>query len=966
MTQEFTEKVEKIISKSKELVQEYNHIEIQPWHMVLALLDDPDSALKKVIVKSGGDSLMVERAIKRKIVQLPVQTPPPDEIGFSKNAYKVIQNAQKISSKNKDKYCTLDSLILALLDFGDVSNVFQSSGIDINTLKEQVKKLRSGGPADSKNAEETFDALSKYAIDMTALAEQGKFDPVIGRDDEIRRVIRVLTCRKKNNPCLIGEPGVGKTAIIEGLAQRIVANDIPANLKCRLYSLDMGSLVAGTAYRGDFEKRLKAVLNEVTSSEENIILFIDEIHLVLGAGATSGSMDAANLLKPMLARGELRCIGATTLAEYREYVEKDAAFERRFQQVYVGEPSVQDTITILRGLKEKFEAYAGVKILDSALVQAAYLSNRYITNRFLPDKAIDLIDEACAYAKVQLESQPEQIDILQRKKFQLEIEKTALSGEKSQFAKDRLQKVEEEIAQLNENLKPLLSQYESEKKRIDEIGTMNKKLDEIRNKIADAERKHDLTLAADLKYYALPEVENRLKQLEAKREQELNDMIEEEGENYGHGQALDNNELFNDENMENGKHEAPKPPKERLLKEIIGPNEIADIVSKWTGIPVQRLSQGEAERFLHLAEHLHHRIIGQDEAVELVAEAILRSRAGLAREHAPGGSFLFLGPTGVGKTELAKALACELFDDEKYIVRIDMTEYMEKHSVSRLIGAPPGYVGYEESGLLTEAVRRRPYSIVLFDEVEKAHPEVINILLQVLDDGVLTDGKGRTVDFSNTVIIMTSNLGYRPLQALALNGKTDIDAITREKVMEEVRQRLKPELINRLDDIILFHPLSQKQLRTIIVNQMKNIEKRIAKQGLMNLKLNMTEAAQDFVLREAYDPAYGARPIRRYLEKHIVTRLSYLKMKNKLFPGCIVNIDFSEDKNKPVDHQILLNVNGGASGAASPLYSPSISSDYSGSYNPRKRYFEDDALIFTIQPPELDLNATDDKMDLWE
>jgi len=979
MSENFTEKVEKIILKSKELAQEASHIEIQPWHMFLALLDDPDGVLKKIISKSGGDSLMVERAIKRKIVHLPVQTPPPENITFSKNGYKIIQNAQKISSKNKDKFCTLDSLILALIEWNEIASILQSSGIDVSNMKEQVKKLRGSGTADSKNAEDTFDALNKYAIDMTALAEQGKFDPVIGRDDEIRRVIRVLTCRKKNNPCLIGEPGVGKTAIIEGLAQRIVANDIPTNLKCRLYSLDMGSLVAGTAYRGDFEKRLKAVLNEVTSSEENIILFIDEIHLVLGAGKTSGSMDAANLLKPMLARGELRCIGATTLAEYREYVEKDAAFERRFQQVYVGEPSVQDTITILRGLKEKFEAYAGVKILDSALVQAAYLSNRYITNRFLPDKAIDLVDEACAYAKVQLESQPEQIDILQRKKFQLEIEKTALSGEKSQIAKDRLQKVEEEIRKLEEELKPLMEQYKNEKKRIDEIGIMNKKLDEIRYKIADAERRQDLALAADLKYYALPEVENRIKELEAKREKELDEMIEEEGDNYGHGQQIDNDTLFHEEeenenrnsysktndskhNNNNNKNKNSNEGKERLLKEIIGPNEIADIVSKWTGIPVQRLSQGEAERFLHLAEHLHNRIIGQDEAVELVSEAILRSRAGLAREKAPAGSFLFLGPTGVGKTELAKALACELFDDEKYIVRIDMTEYMEKHSVSRLIGAPPGYVGYEESGQLTEAVRRRPYSIVLFDEVEKAHPEVINILLQVLDDGVLTDGKGRTVDFSNTVIIMTSNLGYRPLQELALQGRTDIDGSTRSRVMEEVRQCLKPELINRLDDIILFHPLSQKELRSIIVNQVKYIENRIGKQGLINLKLHMTEAAQDFILREAYDAAYGARPIRRYLEKHIVTRLSYLKIKGKLYAGCTVNIDYSGEENKLVDDQILLNNDNESNISSpyhSPYHSPSLRSNNSGSYKygGNKRYFEDDALTFTIQPPELDLNS---------
>jgi len=938
MTENFSDKVEKILLKSKELAQENSHIEVQSYHILLTLLDeDSDTTLKKIINKCGGDTLMVERALKRKLVHLPVQNPPPTDITFSKKAYQLIQNAQKLSAKNNDKFCTIDSLILAILESDDISSLLKSTGIDLDRVKEQVKKLRKGsGPADTKNAEDTFDALNKYAIDMTALAEQGKFDPVIGRDDEIRRVIRVLTCRKKNNPCLIGEPGVGKTAIIEGLAQRIIANDVPANLKCRLFSLDMGSLVAGSAYRGDFEKRLKAVLNEVTTSEEPIILFIDEIHLVLGAGKTSGSMDAANLLKPMLARGELRCIGATTLAEYREYVEKDAAFERRFQQVYVGEPSIQDTITILRGLKEKYEAYAGVKILDSALVQAAYLSNRYITNRFLPDKAIDLIDEACAYAKVQLESQPEQIDILERKRFQLEIEKTALAGEKSQTAKDRLQKVEEEIEKLNEQLKPLKIQYESEKKRIDEIGAMNKKLDEIRYKIAEAERKQDLALAADLKYYALPEVENRLKELEARREKEINEMIEE-GDHFNSSTSPSSLPQ-----LDSATNNPPQEPKERLLKEIIGPNEIADIVSKWTGIPVQRLSQGEAERFLHLAEHLHQRIIGQDEAVELVAEAILRSRAGLSREKAPAGSFLFLGPTGVGKTELAKALAAELFDDEKHIVRIDMTEYMEKHSVSRLIGAPPGYVGYEESGQLTEAVRRRPYSIVLFDEVEKAHPEVMNILLQVLDDGVLTDGKGRTVDFSNTVIIMTSNLGYRPLQTLALQGRTDIDPDTRNKVMEEVRQYLKPELINRLDDIILFHPLCHTQLRSIITNQIKYIEQRIAKQGLMNLTLSMTKEAQDFVLKEAYDPAYGARPIRRYLEKHIVTRLSYLKIKGKLYPGCTVKIDCSYDGVKPVEDQILLNHR-----------SPSPTSP-SSSYNPRKRYFEDDALIFTIQPPTND------------
>lgn len=973
---------------SQDLARESSHIEIQPYHIALALLNDTDNFFKNIITKAGGDALMVERAIKRKFVQIPVQNPPPEDITLSHASLKVVQAAKKICSQQNDQYCTVDHLILALIETREISTILKDAGIEIKSIQEAVKKVRGNTRADSKNAEETYEALSKYAVDMTKLAEQGKLDPVIGRDDEIRRVIRVLTRRTKNNPALVGEPGVGKTAIVEGLAQRIVQNDVPKNLRCQLFSLDMGALIAGAKYRGEFEERLKAVLNEVKAADGNIILFIDEIHLVLGAGSTSGSMDAANLLKPMLARGELRCIGATTLNEYRQYVEKDAAFERRFQQVYVGEPSVQDTVTILRGLKEKYEAHAGVKILDSALIQAAYLANRYITNRFLPDKAIDLVDEACANARVQLDSQPEQIDILERKRFQLEIEETALSGEKSAAAKERLAKVQEEIKQLNDQLQPLKEQYKVEKKRIDEIGTMNKKLDEIRKKIADAERRHDLALAADLKYYALPEVENRLAELEAKKQEEINELLEEQ-ENKIHDIEVNSYAMEDDnfnvsglntaENQQNSnnnnKPTIPMASKtnnnERLLKEIIGPNEIADVVSKWTGIPLQRLSQGEADRYLHLAEKLHERIIGQDEAVDLIAEAILRSRAGLARENAPSGSFLFLGPTGVGKTELAKALACELFDDEKYIIRIDMSEYLEPHSVSRLIGAPPGYVGYEESGQLTEAVRRRPYAVVLFDEIEKAHPEVINILLQVLDDGELTDGKGRRVDFSNTVIIMTSNLGYQPLQNLALQHRTDIDDATREQVLREVRQFLRPELINRLDDLVLFHPLSTTQLRQIITNQVKNIEKRIAQQGFLHLSLNLTDAAKDYILHEAYDPAYGARPIRRYLEKHIVTQLSRMKIQHKLYPGSRIDIDYNPEKeaNSTLPNGLSINAseksnNNNISLPSSVASSPRL--NYSGASSPtsfsKKRYHDSDSLTFTVHLPES--NTNDDKMEI--
>lgn len=683
------------------------------------------------------------------------------------------------------------------------------------------------------------------------MAKEGKFDPVVGRDDEIRRVIQVLSRRTKNNPVLIGEPGVGKTAIVEGLAQRIVRGDVPANLQSQLFTLDIGLLVAGAKYRGEFEERLTAVLKEVKEAEGGVILFIDEIHLVLGAGKAEGAMDAANLLKPMLARGELRCIGATTLGEYRKHVEKDPAFERRFQQVYVGEPSVEATISILRGIKEKYEAHHGVTIADSALVIAAQLSARYITNRYLPDKAIDLVDEACANVRVQLDSQPEIIDRLERQKLQLEIEEKALELEKDTASKDRIKKVKDEIQRIDEELKPLKLKYETEKTRLDEIAKLKEKLESLKLKMTDAEMKRDLALVADLKYYAIPELEKRIQQL-----------------------TLEKNKR-KDENA--------------LLQERVGPEQITEVVSRWTGIPVNRLSQTERDRLLHLRDALHKRVIGQDKAVDAVVEAVLRSRAGLSRRDKPTGSFLFLGPTGVGKTELAKALAGELFDDDKHIIRIDMSEYMERHSMTRLIGAPPSYVGYEEGGQLTEAVRRRPYNVVLFDEVEKAHTDVLNLLLQVLDDGRLTDGQGRTVDFSNVVVILTSNIGSEYLA-----GVDTVNDEVRERVMARVRQHFRPEFLNRLDDIITFSPLSKRELYKVIEKQLNLLEDERFEEK--DIHLDIKDAAKALILREAYDPLYGARPLGRYLEKHVVTELGKMILRGQLEDHSVVTVDAENNK----------------------------------------------------------------------
>jgi len=834
--QKFTQKSLETIQNAQNLAVEYQCSQIEEEHLLLALLSQKDSLIKELLKKIGiSDGF--ENDLRYEVENKPRMTGgarTADSIYVAQDVDIVLTNSEKIASKMQDEYVSVEHIMIALLDNPNkvVKELFNKYKLNKNDFLKALSSVRGNTRVTSDNPESTYNVLKKYGQDLVALAREQKLDPVIGRDSEIRNVIRILSRKTKNNPCLIGEPGVGKTAIAEGLALRIVRGDVPEGLKdSTIFSLDMGSLVAGAKYRGEFEERLKAVLQEVKKSEGKIILFIDELHTIVGAGKTDGAMDAGNLLKPMLARGELHCIGATTLNEYREYIEKDKALERRFQTVLVDEPTVEDTISILRGLKERYEVYHGVKISDGSLIAAATLSHRYISDRFLPDKAIDLVDEACSIIKTEMKSMPTELDEVSRKIMQLEIEETALSKETDDISKKRLADLQKEKSELKAKFESMKAKWENEKVVIEKVQKLREEIERVNADIEKAERNYELNKAAELKYGKLPELQKELEKQE--------DIYEE--------------------NIENG-----------LLRNKVTDDEIAEIISRWTGIPVKKLMEGEREKILHLKEILHKRVIGQDEAVQDVSEAIMRSRAGISDPKKPIGSFMFLGPTGVGKTELAKSLAESLFDDEHNMIRIDMSEYMEKYSVSRLIGAPPGYVGYEEGGQLTEAVRRKPYSVVLFDEIEKAHPDVFNILLQVLDDGRITDSQGRTIDFKNTIIILTSNLGSDFILE-GINGNGEILEEAREKVETLLKRSFRPEFLNRLDEIIFYKPLKKSEIARILELLIVDLEKRLEDK---HITLELTESAKEYLIDNGYDEIYGARPLKRFVRKKLETLIA--------------------------------------------------------------------------------------------